>query len=117
MYLLTACSAPGPTEQDPAGGNSTQETTTSTSEPEANATGLDIPWAINKSGDGFYISERPGTVAFVNAAGKLTRQEVKFADPLATVPEAGFLGFVLKMILPIRKKRMAIMFMKKMGNR
>ncbi|TWT28367.1 PQQ-dependent sugar dehydrogenase [Planomicrobium sp. CPCC 101110] len=54
------------------------------------------PWAINKTGDEFYISERSGTAAYIDAAGELARQEVRFSDPLASVPEAGFLVFVLK---------------------
>lgn len=60
------------------------------------ATGLETPWAINKIGDEFYISERPGTVAYINANGGLVRQEVNFTDSVSDAAEAGFLGFVLK---------------------
>ncbi len=60
------------------------------------ATGLETPWAINKIGDEFYISERPGTVAYINADGGLVRQEVNFTDSVSDAAEAGFLGFVLK---------------------
>ncbi|WKA57178.1 PQQ-dependent sugar dehydrogenase [Planococcus shenhongbingii] len=62
---------------------------------EAIASGLDIPWSINKINDEFYISERPGTVAHVAADGKVTHQQVEFSDPLSSAAEAGFLGFVL----------------------
>jgi glucose/arabinose dehydrogenase len=62
---------------------------------EAIASGLDAPWAINKTGDEFYISERSGTVAHVDPAGTVTHQTVEFSDPLSDAAEAGFLGFVL----------------------
>ena len=63
---------------------------------EAIATGLEAPWAINKTGEEFYISERAGTVAYIDEDGTMTRQEVSFSDPLSGAAEAGFLGFVLK---------------------
>lgn len=63
---------------------------------EAIATDLEAPWAINKTGDEFYISERPGTVAHIAEDGTTTRQEVNFSDSLSAASEAGFLGFVLK---------------------
>ena len=59
------------------------------------AANLDTPWSINKLGDEFYISERPGTVAYVDAEGKVTHQDVDFSDELSSASEAGFLGFVL----------------------
>ena len=63
---------------------------------EAVATDLEAPWAINKTGDEFYISERPGSVAHIAEDGTMTRQEVNFSDALSGAAEAGFLGFVLK---------------------
>lgn len=63
---------------------------------EVVATNLQIPWSINQHGDEFFISEREGTVALVNASGEVTHQEVLFSSPLADIAEAGFLGFVLK---------------------
>lgn len=63
---------------------------------EAVATELESPWAINKTGDEFYISERTGQVAHIDEEGTLTRQEVNFSDTLSGASEAGFLGFVLK---------------------
>ncbi|MDQ0427510.1 glucose/arabinose dehydrogenase [Planomicrobium stackebrandtii] len=63
---------------------------------EAIATGLEAPWAINKTGDEFYVSERTGQVAHIDEEGTLTRQEVNFSDALSGASEAGFLGFVLK---------------------
>jgi glucose/arabinose dehydrogenase len=55
---------------------------------------LKIPWAINKTNDTFYISEREGSVVKVEG-GKQTRQEVVLGKPLADASEAGFLGFIL----------------------
>lgn len=63
---------------------------------EAVATGLESPWAINKTDDEFYISERTGQVAHIDENGTMTRQEVNFSDTLSGAAEAGFLGFVLK---------------------
>ena len=69
-----------------------------TAEPESFkevASNLQIPWSINQMGDEFYISERVGTIAYVNADGKVEHQKVEFSSPLAKVAEAGLLGFVL----------------------
>lgn len=63
---------------------------------EVVATNLHIPWSINQYENDFFISEREGTVAWVNESGDVTHQEVIFSAPLANVAEAGFLGFVLK---------------------
>ncbi|MFC4712291.1 PQQ-dependent sugar dehydrogenase [Planococcus dechangensis] len=63
---------------------------------DAIATDLDAPWSINKHDDVFYVSERPGTVAFIDPQGNVERQAVNFASPLSSASEAGFLGFVLK---------------------
>ncbi|MCH4827041.1 PQQ-dependent sugar dehydrogenase [Planococcus halocryophilus] len=60
------------------------------------ATGLETPWAINKIGDEFYISERTGTVAYIDKDDTVTHQQVNFSDKLSGASEAGFLGFVLK---------------------
>lgn len=55
---------------------------------------LEAPWAINKLGDAFYITERTGHIAKVEQ-GEVTRQEVKLERMLSTASEAGLLGFVL----------------------
>lgn len=60
------------------------------------AAGLETPWAINKTGEEFYISERTGNVVYIDEDGTMMRQEVNFADALSGAAEAGFLGFVLK---------------------
>ncbi|MGB3259263.1 PQQ-dependent sugar dehydrogenase [Paenisporosarcina sp.] len=60
------------------------------------ATNLEIPWSINQVGDEFYISERVGTIAYIEADGTVEHQKVEFSTPLANVSEAGLLGFVLK---------------------
>ena len=58
------------------------------------ATELQIPWAINKLGDVFYISEREGTIVKIEK-GAVTRQKVILTKPLSNTAEAGLLGFVL----------------------
>ncbi|WP_342542655.1 PQQ-dependent sugar dehydrogenase [Paenisporosarcina sp. FSL H8-0542] len=60
------------------------------------AKNLQVPWSINQSGKDFYISERVGTIAYIQADGTVEHQKVDFTTPLATVSEAGLLGFVLK---------------------
>jgi len=65
-----------------------------TEEIEIVATQLSIPWSIEKQGDTFYISERTGSIAKIEK-GQVERQRVELTKPLATVTEAGLLGFVL----------------------
>ena len=76
--------------------NAAPNTEEATAPFEEIATGLETPWSINKIGNEFYISERPGTVAYIDAAGTMVRQEVNFIDSISNAAEAGFLGFVLK---------------------
>lgn len=58
------------------------------------AKNLHVPWSIQKNGDIFYVSERPGTIAVIKE-GKAEHQDVQFEEKLADQSEAGFLGFVL----------------------
>lgn len=58
------------------------------------AENLNAPWSIEKIGDTFYITERPGAIVKV-VDGEETRQEVALAHELATAEEAGLMGFVL----------------------
>lgn len=55
---------------------------------------LKAPWAIEKWGDIFYLTERVGTIVQVQD-GEKKRQEVQLEYPLSTASEAGLLGFVL----------------------
>ena len=59
------------------------------------ATNLNIPWAINLHDNTFYISERVGTIARIQD-GTVVHEPVQLSDTLASVSEAGLLGFVLK---------------------
>ena len=58
------------------------------------ASHLQIPWAINKFGDVFYISERKGTIVEITN-GVVNRQQVELSEQLSNASEAGLLGFVL----------------------
>ncbi|WP_394121711.1 PQQ-dependent sugar dehydrogenase [Planococcus donghaensis] len=84
LFLLAGCNNAAPNPQE------------ATAPFEEIASDLEAPWAINKTGDEFYISERPGSVAHIADDGTMTRQEVNFSDTLSSAAEAGFLGFVLK---------------------
>lgn len=55
---------------------------------------LQTPWSIQKSGDVFYIAERPGSIVKI-AEGGVDRQQIILKKELSTAPEAGMLGFVL----------------------
>ncbi|WP_316572177.1 sorbosone dehydrogenase family protein [Neobacillus sp. YIM B06451] len=55
---------------------------------------LQIPWSIAKSGETFYISERPGSIVKIEN-GKAERQRVMLKERLSDASEAGLLGFVL----------------------
>lgn len=61
---------------------------------EAVAENLQIPWSINKLGETFYLSERPGTIVKVED-GRTVRQKVSLKKGLSQAAEAGLLGFVL----------------------
>ena len=108
LILLTGCNAADEVSEPETPEESAPEETPEPAQPEPEeseepeeplteiASGLDVPWSINKIGDEFYISERPGTVAYINEDGEMTRQEVQFSDQVSGAAEAGFLGFVLK---------------------
>ncbi|WP_423408547.1 PQQ-dependent sugar dehydrogenase [Heyndrickxia sp. MSNUG] len=61
---------------------------------ETVAENLQIPWSINKLGETFYLSERPGTIVKVEN-GTMVRQKVSLKKELSQAAEAGLLGFVL----------------------
>lgn len=67
---------------------------------------LQVPWAINKHNQVFYISERTGTIVKIEN-GQTERQQVQLSKPLATSPEAGLLGFVLAPDFAASKKAFA----------
>lgn len=100
FLLLTGCSVSETLNSSDSGPSPSEATTEADRSLEEIAVNLQAPWAINKVGDEFYISERPGTVAHIDANGRLTRQEVDFHNALSRAAEAGFLGFVLKPDFP-----------------
>ncbi len=61
---------------------------------EVIADNLNIPWAIEKYKNMFYVTERAGYIVKIKE-GELERQHVKLKKELATAAEAGLLGFVL----------------------
>lgn len=66
----------------------------STEQYESIASNLEVPWAINKLGDTFFITERTGHIVKVEQ-GEVTRQDVELEQTLSTASEAGLLGLVL----------------------
>ncbi|WP_409252323.1 PQQ-dependent sugar dehydrogenase [Bacillus sp. SCS-153A] len=93
LLLLSACSTAPSESADPP---ESQETT-GIGNPSVEVLGdrLEVPWSINKIGKTFYINERTGGIVKVSGDGEVTRMKVNLKEPLAQVPEAGFLGFVL----------------------
>ncbi|TYS17967.1 PQQ-dependent sugar dehydrogenase [Rossellomorea vietnamensis] len=90
--LLASCSN-SPSEQP--GEPETQETTSRENpDVEVAAENLEVPWSINKAGNTIYINERTGGIIELKD-GEAARMDVSLKEPLAQVPEAGFLGFVL----------------------
>ncbi|MGM0843445.1 MAG: PQQ-dependent sugar dehydrogenase [Bacillota bacterium] len=92
LLVLAACSE---SPAEPPEAPETQETT-ARQNPDVDvlAENLEIPWSINKTENTLYINERTGGIIKLED-GEATRMEVKLKEPLAQVPEAGFLGFVL----------------------
>lgn len=72
----------------------TDEQTKPASELEVVADNLEIPWSIDRQGDAFYISQRPGSIVKIED-GETEVQDVSLELPLSEAAEAGLLGFVL----------------------
>lgn len=77
-----------------------------TSNLEIIADNLHAPWSIQKSGNVFYLSERPGNIVKIED-GKVERQHVELSKELSTASEAGLLGFVLAPDFPESKRAFA----------
>lgn len=89
LLLLAACSSTGePLEVGD------QDVAVVQGVPTILADNLEVPWSIQKAGDVFYISERPGAIVKVED-GEQERQRVNLSRPLSEEAEAGLLGFVL----------------------
>ena len=97
LVVLAGCSSAGE-ETDPADGNmeqpQEQEVVVQVDQLEVVAEDLKIPWSIDRMGEIFYISERPGNIVKVED-GTMTRQRVSLKKGLSQAAEAGLLGFVL----------------------
>lgn len=96
LLLLSACSSksqPESSESQVSKQQSSQRVSDS-QKPVEVAEGLDIPWSIQKNGETFYLSERPGTIAKITE-NQLEHQTVVFSDELISEGEAGLLGFLL----------------------
>ncbi|SDH40107.1 Glucose/arabinose dehydrogenase, beta-propeller fold [Alteribacillus persepolensis] len=62
---------------------------------ETIATGLNVPWSIQRQNDVFFISERGGTIAAIDSNGTVTRSSVELEKDVISTGEGGLLGFVL----------------------
>lgn len=89
LFVLGGCSKTK--QQDEKTENAT---TLTTSKLDIITDNLQAPWSIQKSGDVFYLSERPGNIVKVED-GRVERQHVELSKELSTASEAGLLGFVL----------------------
>lgn len=87
MLFLSGCSANQTSLSSNTEGNPNKTITVI-------AENLNVPWSIQKSGETWYVSERPGTIAVIRE-NEVDRQEVRFEKELADVSEAGLLGFEL----------------------
>lgn len=97
LIVLGGCSGEG-NEMKPAENETEkpqdQEAVVQVNNLEAVAENLNVPWSINKLGEAFYLSERPGTIVKVESGGTV-RQRVSLKKNLSQAAEAGLLGFVL----------------------
>ncbi|RIW29102.1 PQQ-dependent sugar dehydrogenase [Bacillus salacetis] len=92
ILLLGSCSNAPSEPEDPKEGIETAGREAPKAEVLADR--LETPWSINKSGNTFYINERTGGIVKITN-GETTRMKVELREPLAQVPESGFLGFIL----------------------
>lgn len=88
-FLLVSCSTNGSDEE-----TETTDVPQATDNTEILAENLEIPWAIEKDNDTFYMTEREGTIVQLTD-GNLNRQQAILDEPVSTASEAGLLGFVL----------------------
>lgn len=63
-------------------------------EPEIVAENLEIPWSIEKEGETFFLTERPGSILRIENE-ETVRQDVLLEQEISTISEAGLLGFAL----------------------
>lgn len=89
LFVLGGCSKTKQQDEKPE-----DATIFPTSNLDIIADNLQAPWSIQKNGDVFYLSERPGNIVKVED-GKVERQHVELSKELSTASEAGLLGFVL----------------------
>ncbi len=64
-------------------------------ESEVQATNLNVPWDIIKTDEGFFISERGGTIIQVRGNGEKVSMPLKLEKNVVHQGEGGLLGFVL----------------------
>ncbi|MGG5315040.1 PQQ-dependent sugar dehydrogenase [Enterococcus sp. AZ072] len=64
-------------------------------DPEVIADNLEVPWAIEKSNDTIYLTQRGGSIIRIEN-GETREQPVNFDETVSSASEAGFLGFVLR---------------------
>jgi glucose/arabinose dehydrogenase len=61
---------------------------------ETLATDLNVPWALQKDGDTFYLTERDGHIVKIEG-NEVERQSLSLSEPVLEIGEGGLLGFVL----------------------
>lgn len=86
--LLAAC---GNEEAD----NSPENSSDSSATANTLAEDLNVPWSIQPHENGFFVSERPGAIVWIDENGTVSRTEPDLSEEVAAEGEGGFLGFVL----------------------
>ncbi|WP_215143478.1 PQQ-dependent sugar dehydrogenase [Exiguobacterium qingdaonense] len=56
---------------------------------------LDIPWSIARTPDGWFVSERGGTITVIDDSGRTTQAEVNLKESVFEIGEGGLLGIAL----------------------
>lgn len=92
ILLLVACSTNG--QQQSIDKQQKASNEQENKKPEVITENLDVPWSIEKLGNTFYLSERPGSIVKIEN-GEVDRQKVDLKKKLLKASEAGLLGFVL----------------------
>lgn len=94
LVLFTACSTPGKELGEQRIIETERPEREQNDQVETLASGLNVPWAIEKAGNTFYISERPGNIVKVED-GNSERQSVSLTKDVLHKGEGGFLGLTL----------------------
>ncbi|KGX83519.1 PQQ-dependent sugar dehydrogenase [Pontibacillus marinus] len=96
LLLIVGCNNRDSNQSEQSEQSSSIESVNATvQDTEGIATNLKVPWDIIQTGEGFFISQRGGTIIKVRANGEKTEMPLQLERDVVHRGEGGLLGFVL----------------------